>query len=373
MDDSIHYVTFDSSAIWTAITTAYLEAGGDLLYPGDEKEILLRAVQAAIQQTLAGVDTGLRMQTLRYAVGEYLDILGENRGCERIAAVQAIYGLYIQQNATGEAGELPAGTRMTPDGVLFFELVNSVQLTGAATTVYGGRIRCTEAGTKGNGLEAGTEIELVSKHAGVKKITISNTVTEGVDAEADDEYRERIQKTGLASATTGPKEQYEAAAMAVSKYILDAHAYSTENASEPFLQVNVRLLIDPDVSTSTANTIVSQVQNALNADDTRPLLDTVNVAKATNALYEWHVTATPGDGVTASALQAAADEYVEWQNAKIGRAFTPERLRAMLYGAGAISVTFLSTCKWRGTAGAQAMTRQEIAENEVCSGTVTLE
>jgi hypothetical protein len=35
------------------------------------------------------VDNALRMQTLRYAVGDYLDVLGEQRNCERIQASAA--------------------------------------------------------------------------------------------------------------------------------------------------------------------------------------------------------------------------------------------------------------------------------------------
>ena len=68
----LHYVTYDPDAIWKEMMLAYITAGGDVLYPGDEKEMLLRSVQADIVQVFAGVDNALRMQTLRYAVGDYL-------------------------------------------------------------------------------------------------------------------------------------------------------------------------------------------------------------------------------------------------------------------------------------------------------------
>ena len=90
MDNTeLHYLTYDPEQIWTEMITNYIAAGGDILYPGDEKEMLLRSVQADIVQVLAGVDNALRMQTLRYAVGEYLDVIGEMRGCIRIPATAA--------------------------------------------------------------------------------------------------------------------------------------------------------------------------------------------------------------------------------------------------------------------------------------------
>ena len=54
MDNTeIHYLTYDPDEIWNEMITAYVEAGGDVLYPGDEKEMLLRGVQAMITQVFA--------------------------------------------------------------------------------------------------------------------------------------------------------------------------------------------------------------------------------------------------------------------------------------------------------------------------------
>ena len=42
MDDTeLHYVTYDPDEIMQEMMVAYLNAGGDLLYAGDEKEMLL--------------------------------------------------------------------------------------------------------------------------------------------------------------------------------------------------------------------------------------------------------------------------------------------------------------------------------------------
>ena len=88
MDNTeIHYLTYDPEEIFQEMNLAYIQAGGDILYPGDEKEMLLRGVQAMIVQVFAGVDAALRMDTLRYAVGDYLDIYGEKRNCVRLSLI----------------------------------------------------------------------------------------------------------------------------------------------------------------------------------------------------------------------------------------------------------------------------------------------
>ena len=118
----LHYVTYDPEEIWTEMQKAYVAAGGDILYSGDEKEMLLRSVQAIVTQAFAGVDNALRMATLRYAVGSYLDLIGELRGCYRIEAAPATMTVAITTATTGSATTLSAGAAMTADGEIFFLL-----------------------------------------------------------------------------------------------------------------------------------------------------------------------------------------------------------------------------------------------------------
>ena len=107
MDNTeLHYLTYDPDEIWDQMIENYVEAGGDILYPGDEKEMLLRSVQADIVQIFAGVDNALRMATLRYAVGPYLDVIGELRSCARIEASAATATVTITTNATGKSDVL---------------------------------------------------------------------------------------------------------------------------------------------------------------------------------------------------------------------------------------------------------------------------
>ena len=54
MDASeLHYINYDAEATWDEMMRAYVEAGGDILYPGDEKEIL-QAIAADESCIIAG-------------------------------------------------------------------------------------------------------------------------------------------------------------------------------------------------------------------------------------------------------------------------------------------------------------------------------
>ena len=361
MDNTeLHYVTFDPEEIWDEMITNYVNEGGDVLYPGDEKEMLLRSVQADIVQIFAGVDNALRMRTLRYAVGEYLDLYGEDRSCYRIEASPATATVNITTNATGESDTLEAGTTMTADGVIFYAFVEDLELTGYQQTVTV-QVECTEAGSVGNGLLAGTEMELAIKNTGVNSIVVASDAAGGNEEEEDDEYRERIRAYGLAAITTGPYQQYEAAAEAVSSVILDAKALNMGAGS-----VGIYLIF----STQTGKeAIKAAVLAALSAINVRPLTDSVAVYEATDVSYQLDVQyVCDNSSQTLAAINAAVTDYQDWQDNEIGRAFNPDRLMAALYQAGCTRVTWLGTSNFDG--GTVEYT--EIATNERCKGTITL-
>ncbi|MBR3740544.1 MAG: baseplate J/gp47 family protein, partial [Clostridia bacterium] len=222
-DGETHYIDFDQEALWDRMHRAYIRAGGDILYPGDEKEILLRAVQAIAIAVMADVDSALRMDTLTYAMGEYLKLYGEKRFCIYQEAVAATAPVIITFYATGYSRIIEAGTLLTADGALLYELTEDITLTGTAQEINT-TVRCTTPGAIGNGLYAGVELQFIQPVDGLVSAVVAEDASGGVDAEDEEAYRERIRRYGLASVTTGPYMLYESQAMAVSTQILDARA-----------------------------------------------------------------------------------------------------------------------------------------------------
>ena len=361
MDNTeLHYVQYDPQQLWNEIKTRYIEAGGDILYPGDEKEMLLRAALAVIVQVLATVDNALRMQTLRYAQGEYLDVLGEMRGCARIGASAARATVTITTNATGRADILPAGTTMTADGQQFYELVEDFAMTGGQQTATAA-IRAVQTGSAGNGLLAGTQMHLSMTNAGILSIIVATDAAGGNEQEEDEVYRQRIREYGLASVTTGPEQQYEAVTMAVSSEILDANAVNIDAG-----EVGVYVILSDD---GHAAAILQEIQEALSAENVRPLTDKVSVYQAEAVNYTLKVEyKADGSSAVSSAIAAAVNEYQEWQDNTIGRAFNPDRLMAAVYQAGATRVTWGEESSFNE--GPVEYT--EITEKQRCKGSITL-
>lgn len=357
----MHYLSYDPDAIWEQMMINYVEAGGDVVYPGDEKYMLLRGVLADIVQIFAGVDNALRMQTLRYAVGEYLDVLGEKRGCARIAATAATATVTITTNPTGKVETLEAGTAMTADGEVFFLLDDDLTMTGFQQTVTVS-VTADRTGNAGNGLLAGMQMQLAVTNTGVNSIVVATDASGGNAQEDDETYRERIRTYGLASVSTGPQYQYESAAKAVSSEILDARALNLGGG-----KVGVYIIL----STSTgAAAILQSVEEALSSTATRPLTDQVNVYQATDVTYTLNVRYnSDSSSSTSAAIAEAVKEYQDWQDNTIGRAFNPDKLAALLYQAGATRVLWGSGSKF-GSDGEVAYT--EIAASERCKGTITL-
>ena len=358
--NELHYLTYDEAELWKAMVEAYLDAGGDILYPGDEKEMLMRGVEQILMQAFAGIDNALRMDTLRYAVRDYLDIYGEKRNCYRIQAQAATATVTIVTNATGAATTLAEGTSMTQDGSLFWTLDEDLALDGTAQTLTAA-ITAATPGAAGNGLLTGMTMDLVTPNPAVNSITVATDAGGGQNEEDDESYRERIRVYGLTTVTTGPEDQYERATMEVSSEIVDAAAVNGGAG-----KVNIFILPASDTGTAA---LIAAVEDALRAQDVRPLNDEVTVALATKKTYTLNMeyAVYTGQNVTA-ALEQAVDEYKAWQERTIGQAFNPDKLKAMMYAAGCNRVEIGTGSEFDG--GTAEYT--EIDEDEYCSGTITL-
>ncbi|MCI6373989.1 MAG: baseplate J/gp47 family protein [Clostridiales bacterium] len=353
-----HYLTYDPDEIMTEMQYAYIEAGGDVIYPGDEKDMLLRAVQSVLVQAFAGVDTALRMATLRYAVGDYLDLYGEKRGCTRIQAAKAGAEIEVIFRASGTAKVIPAGTAVTADGAVMYLTDEEIVQTGEEQTA---RVRVTaqQAGSAGNALTAGRQMQFVSPQYAVTDVRCTADASGGQEAEDDESYRERIRKYGLASVTTGPSAAYESAAMNVSGEIIDARAINLGAG-----RVGVALLADDGAD---MQALAARVEAALSDRSVRPLTDEVQVFEAEAVDYAVEVQCSAEGGLDAE-LKRVAQSWRTWQDGKIGRAFNPDRLMAELYQAGASRVIWEDASTFNG--GALAYT--EIGATQRCRGTVSL-
>lgn len=358
-DNELHYLTYDPDAILQSMMETYAEAGGGILYAGDEKEMLLQAVLQIMVQAFAGIDNALRMATLRYAQREYLELIGENRNCPIIQAKPARAMVRIVLEATGTPGMIPAGTVLTADGTVLYKTLDDLIVTGASQEMTV-QVECTRSGSVGNGLTAGMEMSSLTALDGSPAITCIQSAAGGQDKEDQEVYRERIRTSGLSSVTTGPQMRYEAVAKAVSSEVIDARALNIGAG-----QVGVYIIPRSDVGLEALLALVSE---ALSAKSERPLTDQVSVQAATAVSYTLNVRyAYDGSSSVQAAISEAILEYQEWQEHTVGRAFNPDRLSALMYQAGATRVLWGAGSVFDGES---TIEYTEIAENEYCHGTI---
>lgn len=363
----IHFLTYDPDEIYKEMLAAYVENGGDILYPGDEKEILLRSVQSILVQAFAGVDHALRMSTLQYAAGDYLDLIGQKRNCPRLEAKAAKATVHFEfYTSLGRGGILAAGTKITADGVTIYTTDEDI-LYGGRQEIHRVGITAVQPGSAGNSLRRMQKLQMVNPPDGIAYLNVEMIVCDdnasgGMDRETDEAYRERIRTTGLAGNTTGPKAVYEAAAKAVSTDVVDADAHLGGAPG------TVEVTVLPASDTGWA-TLREQIYAALNADTVRPLTDTVTVMEALRVSYVLLYKCVIPRSTSAVAVQEAAESYKTWQNTKIGRAFNPDKLVAMLYQAGCERVTMKEESFFQY--GPVQYT--QLTNMEYCSGNVQIE
>lgn len=359
MDSGTHFIRYDPDEIWMKANLTYIEQGGDILYPGDEKEMLLRGMMAIGISWMGAMDNALLMNTLTHSVDEFLDLYAERKSCYRMEAERARAVVEMDCRATGLPREIAAGTAMTADGQKIYLTEETVRLSGRAEKAAVGII-AEEAGAAGNGLPAGTRMQMYQGDADIAEIIVVEGAAGGRDREEDEAFRERIRVHGLTGVTTGPRQQYEAAARAVSPEITDARAIRTGEC-----RVCVYLIFAEGANT---DALIAETERALNPDSVRPMTDLVTAAEAPCREYALKAVckAEPGG---AEALRTAADEYHAWQDGALGRVFNPDRLIAALYQAGAQRVQLSGDSRFED--GEAVYT--EIEAYERCRGTVELE
>lgn len=360
MDNTeLHYLSYDPDEMLKEMIDAYGDAGGGPLWPGDEKEMLLQGVLSVMVMAFAGVDNALRMATLRYAVGEYLDIKGEEKDCPRLQATKARATITLTTMTTGEERTIPAGTIVTSDGETLYLTDNDITLSGQAGSQTA-TITAERAGAKGNGLLYGAVMQFLVAEDGVSNVVCSVAASGGQDEEEDEEYRARIQRYGLSTVTTGPSEQYERIALETSSDIIDAKAIHGDD-----LDVDIYLILKDGAA---VEAILAAVAAACSPKSERPLNDPVSVYEAEDVEYTLNVKYSGVDTTNlADAVAEAVKKYQAWQDNVIGQVFNPDILKSYLYQAGCTLVVFGEGSEFDGG----QVERTEIAENQRCKGTIT--
>lgn len=194
------------------------------LYPGDERRIYGEALAQVIVAVYNSVNDACRQKMLRYARGEVLDALGENRDVTRLDPTYATVTLRFSVSEPVASNiVIPAGLRVSGDFVHYF-------LTGSTVVLYAGTLSVEVTATAENGGTDYNDIAPgeIANIVDVSEVPLIDSVTNitategGGDREQDEPYRERIREAENRLSTAGPAKAYKYWALSANPIVSDA-------------------------------------------------------------------------------------------------------------------------------------------------------
>lgn len=343
-----NFVETDSAKLYTAIIGSLMDSCNEALYPGDERRIFGEALVAVFISLYNEFNDKMKLRTLRYARGDVLDAIGERLAVTRLApsSASATFRFYASAVMT-ENIIIPAGTRITTDGSVYFA-TEAIAVLPAGESFADVPAVCITGGSAYNGFTAGsiaTLVDLIPYISAVENITTTSGGDDGeaYTTEGDDKYRERIRLAPSTLSTAGPESAYRYHVLSADPDIVDVAIDCPED--EPNT-VNIYPLMTgggiPDAET------LQKVLDAVNGETVRPMTDHVFTLPPEQVPYSVEIRYYCTRDDEASTIQTiesaggAIDQYNAWQTAALARDINPDQLRRFLLaptsGTGALRV-----------------------------------
>ena len=229
---------------------------------------------------------------------------------------------------------VPQGTRVaSADSAIVFTTDEDVYVP--ADSVYADvSATCLTAGSAGNGYIPGQLtncVDLFDYYASVTNITES---AGGSNTATDDEFYDLLITGQDAYTSAGARGAYEYYSKRVSSQIRDIIV----NSPSPCV---VHIYAVMDDGTPATEEMKSAILAACNDEDIRPLTDQVSMEDVELVVYDIDMTYYLSRDSTESAatiqanVEAAVQEFIAWENGKIGRDINPSKLNQLVVAAGA--------------------------------------
>lgn len=339
------FVETDSAKLYTQIIGSLMENCNDALYPGDERRIFGEALVAVLASVFALFNDKAKQRTLQYARGPVLDALGERYNVQRVEATSATTVFRFSVSDVQDNNIIiPAGTRITSDGSVYFATEETAVLAAGDSFVDVAGA-CAESGASYNGVAPGLIATLVDLIPYISGVTNTITTYGGADGEpyteeGDESFRERIRLAPAALSTAGPESAYRYFVMTADPDIIDVAVVCPED--QPNVVNLYPLMAGGELP---GEDVLEKVLTVL-SDDVRPMTDKVNAVAPAVVEYEIEIkyyTTKDNEAATIEAIEGiggAIDKYNEWQTAALGRDINPDQLRRFVLapatGTGAL-------------------------------------
>lgn len=342
------------------------------LSPGNPERLFLESLATIIIQQRIAIDYAAKQDLLAHANDSFLDHIGAFTDTERLKESSSIsIAKFSMDTALDFVVSIPAGSRITPDGELFFNTTEYAEILTGKTEIEVSII-CEKSGSIGNGYVAGQINQMVDVLPYITSVANIDTTIGGSDVEKDDSYRERIHLSTGKYSIAGPTDAYIFWAKTAHQDIIDVSVFRSaplDDLSETqinsileilnldssgmdisekkikisyFLssaQVNICALLEN--GTIPGQSIIDSIKEILNDKNRRPLTDNLNITAPgvinynIDLTYYISDTNSPAISTIKSKVEAAVDNFILWQKTKIGRDINPDELTKLIINAGA--------------------------------------
>lgn len=302
------------------------------LPPSSRERIFLNTQALRLYQAYNFIDRAAKMNLLKYSEGAYLDNLATMQGIPRRAATAAICQMEFTLSAPREESIfITNGTRISPDGKVFFATSEDVQITpgdtvGVVTAV------CTQPGEAGNGFVPGGVNILVDPVAYVGGVKNLDTSQGGSNLESDESVRIRAYFAPMSRSTAGPIEAYQFWVREYSQAIEGVGVFSPVPG-----EVDIRVVLaGGELPTAT---YLKEIFDFI--EPRRPLTDKLTIQAPDVSDFDldftYYIQKSDRDreAEIKAAVEKAAEEFLRWQEGTIGRDLNPDKLISFVIGAGA--------------------------------------
>lgn len=220
----LNFIGTNAGAVSDTVLEDLENGVNEPLYPGDERRIYGEALAQVIVAVYNTVNDACRQKMLRYARGDVLDALGENRDVKRLDPTYSTVTLrFSVDEPAGSNIVIPSGLRVTGDFVHYFLTDSTVVLYAGASSID---VTATaeSGGTDYNDIAPGeiSNIVDVSEIPLIDNVTNIDATTGGGDREQDEPYRERIREAENRLSTAGPAKAYKYWALSANPTVSDA-------------------------------------------------------------------------------------------------------------------------------------------------------
>jgi phage-related baseplate assembly protein len=337
----------DPNLILADMVATFQATAGRTLQPAQVERLLINLYAYRESLVRNAIQYAGQQNLLAYAAFPMLDYLGQLLSVARLSAQSA--GTMLQftlANVLTVSYTITDGTPVgTNDGQFVFATTTDLTIPSGSTSGMVPAV-ATAPGVDANGYLAGQVNVQLAPSVLVEAVTNTTVSAGGSSPETDDHLRSRIQAAPNRFSVAGPEGSYRYFTLSADPSIIDVQIVSPAPGQVSVYALTGPISVQPGASPNpiaiASAPILAKVAAELNADNVRPLTDTVSALAVTEVDYQIGGTITlyadADPASTMAAANTAAQDYAIAIASRIQRDIVPSQIIEALSVPGVYQV-----------------------------------